>query len=148
RPAKSTPSKAATLASETPDALMVVHGNYVLLFDGYKPDAGELDAVMQGLRNVDTTSMPVLPSYLPSRDLLANSERYVIGPEGLQRFASGIPPSVAAFHFGAEAQMGVFHSPKGDITLSLFNYPTPQMAMQQIAEFQKLPGAVAKRSGP
>jgi hypothetical protein len=30
----------------------------------------------------------------------------------------------------------------------IFNYPTPQIAMQRIPDFEKLPGAVAKRSGP
>ena len=28
--------------------------------------------------------------------------------------------------------MGVFHSPKGDMILAIFDYPTPQMAMQQV----------------
>jgi hypothetical protein len=148
RPVKSTPSKVANLAAETADSLLLVHGNYLLAFAGYKPGTVELDAVTQALRNVDTTSLPALPGYLPSRDLVPNSERYITGPAGLQKFASGIPPSVAAFHFGAEAQLGVFHSPKGDMTLAIFNYPTPQMAMQQVAEFEKLAGAVAKRSGP
>jgi hypothetical protein len=148
RPAKSTSSKVANLAAETSDTLLLVHGNYLLAFAGYKPGTVDLDAVTQALRNVDTTGLPALPGYLPSRDLVPNSERYIIGPAGLQKFASGIPPSVAAFHFGAEAQLGVFHSPKGDVTLAIFNYPTPQMAMQQVAEFEKLPGAVAKRSGP
>jgi hypothetical protein len=32
--------------------------------------------------------------------------------------------------------------------LTLFNYPTPQLAMQKAGDFQKLPGAVVKRSGP
>jgi hypothetical protein len=148
RPVKSAPSKAANLAAETSDSLLLVHGNYLLSFAGYKPGSVELDAVTQALRNVDTTALPGLPGYLPSRDLVPNSERYIIGPAGLQKFTTGIPPSVAAFHFGAEAQLGVFHSPKGDMTLAIFNYPTPQIAMQQVAEFEKLPGAVAKRSGP
>ena len=148
RPAKSTPSKAASLAAETSDGLLFVHGNFLLSFEGYKPGAVDLDAVTQALRNVDTTSLPALPGYFPSRDLVPNTERYVIGPAGLQKFAPGIPPSVAAFHFGAEAQLGVFHSSKGEMTLAIFNYPTPQMAMQQVAEFEKLPAAVAKRSGP
>ncbi len=30
----------------------------------------------------------------------------------------------------------------------IFNYPTPQIAMQRVLEFQKIGGAVAKRSGP
>jgi hypothetical protein len=148
RPVKSTPSNAARLAAETPQSLLLVHGNYLLSFEGSKPVPVELDAVLQALRNVDTTGLPALPGYLPSRDLVPNSQRYITGPAGLQKFAPGIPPSVAAFRFGAEAQLGVFHSPKGDLTLAIFNYPTPQIAMQQVAEFEKLPGAVAKRSGP
>ena len=53
-----------------------------------------------------------------------------------------------AFHLGAEAQLGVFHSSKGDVAVAIFNYPTHQIAMQRIAEFEKLPGVVAKRTGP
>ena len=49
---------------------------------------------------------------------------------------------------GAEAQLGVFHSPKGDLTLAVFSYPTPQIAMQRVEEFGKLAGTVVKRSGP
>lgn len=148
RPAKSTPSKIANLAAETADSLLVVHGSYLLWFEGYKPATAELAGVTQSLLNVDTTSLPVLPSYLPLQDRVANSERYVVGPTGLQKFNSGIPPSVAGFHFGAEAQLGIFHSPKGELTLAIFNYPTPQIAMQKVGDFEKLPGAVAKRTGP
>jgi hypothetical protein len=148
RPADAKPSAAAKLAAETKTALIVVHGNYVLSFDGYKPSAEELAAVTDALKNVDNTGLPVLAGYLPSNGLVLNSERYVTGPAALQKFDSSIPPSVAAFHQGAEAQIGVFHSPKGDATLAIFNYPTHQIAMQRIADFEKLPGAVAKRSGP
>jgi hypothetical protein len=55
---------------------------------------------------------------------------------------------MAAFHLGAEAQVGVFHSPKGDSPMAIFNYPTPQIAMQRIPEFEKLAGVTAKRAGP
>jgi hypothetical protein len=148
RKSEAAPSKAAALAAETPDTLLVAFGNYLLSFNGYKPSQPELNAVTTALLNVDTTGLPTLPGYLPSDNLVPNSERYIIGPEGLQKFDPGIPPSVAAFHMGAEAQVGVFQSPKGPITLAIFNYPTNQMAMQRIVEFQKLPGAVAKRAGP
>src|SRR5579864_7647154 len=39
RPANAKPSQAASLAAETPDSLLLVHGNYLLLFTGYKPAA-------------------------------------------------------------------------------------------------------------
>src|SRR5262249_39796697 len=39
-------------------------------------------------------------------------------------------------------------TPKGEITLALFNYPTPNMARERFDEFQKVSGAVARRTGP
>ncbi len=148
RPKNAAPSTVAPLAAETSSALTLVRGNYLLVFDGYKPDPAELTPLLDSLKDVDGTPLPTLPSFLPSQDLVPNSERYITGPVALQRFDPGIPPSVAAFHLGSEAQLGVFHSPKGDLTLAVFSYPTNQMAMQKLGEFQKLPGAVVKRSGP
>jgi hypothetical protein len=148
RPADASSSTVARLAAETKTGLLLVHGNYVLSFDGYKPAKEELDAVTGELKNVDLTALPVLAGYLPSEGLVPNSERYVTGPAALQKFDGGIPPSVAAFHQGAEAQTGIFRGPKGDMTLAIFNYPTHQIAMQRFPEFEKVPGAVVKRSGP
>ena len=49
---------------------------------------------------------------------------------------------------GAEAQLGTFHTPAGDLTLAIFSYPTPQIALDRLVEFQKISGAMAKRAGP
>ncbi len=148
RPKDAQPSPLAKVAAETKTSALVLDGNYLLAFDGYKPAAAELTPILDSLVNVDGTPLPTLPSFLPSQDLVPNSERYITGPVALQRFDPGIPPSVAAFHLGAEAQLGVFHSPKGNLTLAIFSYPTNQIAMQKLGEFQKLPGAVVKRAGP
>ncbi len=148
RPAAATPSQAAPLAAETPDSLLLVRGNYLLSFSGHKPAATELDALYSQLPNVDITVLPVLPSYLPTSGLVPNSERYILGPAALERFDPAIPPSLAAFRYGTEAQLGVFHSPKGNLSLAIFNYPTHQIAMERTTEFEKLPGAMVKRSGP
>jgi len=148
RPPDGKPSTAGTLSAETAGSLLLVHGNYLFRFSGYKPTTAELDAVANALLNVDNTVLPALPGYLPSEGLVANSQRYVLGPAGLQKFAPAIPPSVAAFHLGAEAQLAVFHNRKGDLPVAIFDYPTPQMAIQKVADFEKLPGALAKRSGP
>jgi hypothetical protein len=148
RPADSSPSKAAVQAAETPKGLLFVHGNYLLSLSGYKPAGADLDALKGSLAHVDTSPLPVLTGYLPSGQLVPNSNRYILGPLALQKFESRVPPSVAAFRFGTEAASGVFRSPKGDTTLAVFNYPTPQIAMQQLPEFQKIPGAAVKRSGP
>jgi hypothetical protein len=149
RPAKSTLSKLAPLAADTGEGLLVVHGNYLLLFNGHKPEAVDLNVMFDGLRNVDTTVLPTLPGNLPTQDLVANSQRYITGPASLAKFIPGIPPSVAAFHYGAEGQLGTFHGPKGDTTLVIFNYPTPQIAMLKESDFRGIPGGnIVKRSGP
>ena len=149
RPLKSAPSKLAPLAADTGEGLLVVHGNYLLLFNGHKPEAADLKTMFDGLRNVDTTVLPTLPGNLPTQDLMANSQRYITGPASLARFIPGIPPSVAAFHYGAEAQLGTFRGPKGDMGLVIFNYPTPQIAMLKEADFRGIPGGnIVKRSGP
>jgi len=148
RPADAKPSRLANLAAETPQGILLVRGNYLLAIEGYQPGAAELAPVLDGLLDVDPTPLPTLPQYLPLDNLVPNSERYITGPAALQKFDPGIPPSVAAFHLDAEAQLGVFHSPKGNLTLAIFNYPTNQIAMQKVGDFQKLSGAVVKRAGP
>jgi hypothetical protein len=149
RPAASTASTLAPLAAEREDGLLVVRGNYLLSFTGHKPDAAELGALFDGLRNVDGTVLPTLPANLPTRDRVPNSERYITGPASLARFVPSIPPSVAAFHYGAEAQFGFFNAPKGGLALVIFNYPTPQIAMQKEVDFRGIPGGnLVKRSGP
>ena len=87
-------SKIAPLASESKDGLLLVHGNYLLRFDGYKPSKEELEALYGTLKNVDNTALPVLMGYLPEENLVPGSQRYVIGPVGLERFGRGMVPLV------------------------------------------------------
>ena len=148
RPADARPGKLGRYSAETADGLMMVQGNYLLVIRGYQPPAAQMTEVADQLPLVEKAPLPTLPDYLPTQGRVPNSERYVLGPDGLARFAPGIPPSVAGFHLGAEAQMGSFRAPGGEIRLALFSYPTPQIAIQQYEAFAKVPGAMAKRSGP
>jgi hypothetical protein len=148
RPANAKASTVAGRAVETATGLALLRGNFLLFFEGYKPATAELSAVQDSLIHVDGTPLPSLPGFLPAQDLVPNSDRYITGPMGLQKFDPAVPPSVAAFHYGTEAVLGVFHSQKGDLTLAVFSYPTPQIAMDRVTAFQNLPGAIAKRSGP
>jgi len=148
----SKPSSVARLAAEDATGATIAHGNYVLVFVGYHPAAPLLVTVIEGLQQVDNSPLPTLMGYLPTQDLIPNSERYVEGPAALQKFYPGIPPSTAAFHLSAEAQIGTFNEvpsgPGGDLKLAIFSYPTPQIARQQTAQFQQIAGAMVKRSGP
>jgi hypothetical protein len=66
----------------------------------------------------------------------------------LERLVSRFTPSLAALHVGAEAQSGRYRTPKGELTLIIFSYPTPNFAREQEEAFLKLPGAISKRAGP
>jgi hypothetical protein len=124
------------------------HGNYVFQFAGGQPPKQDLEAFYLDLPRFENSALPVLKDDLPYEGLVPGSERYILGPVSLERFQPQIPPSVAAFHLGTEAQLGVYASPKGPMTLALYNYPTPAIAMERYNDFQKIPGVVAKRAGP
>ncbi|MEO7145118.1 MAG: hypothetical protein ABI165_16595, partial [Bryobacteraceae bacterium] len=147
RPAMSVPSKLADLAAAIPNGVLIAYGNYVLEFSGATPDAAELQQLYNVLPRLETSPLPVLRTYLPPGHLIPNSQRYIVGPVSLDRFDGAIPPSAAAFHLGAEAQLGRYRTPQGDFTLAIFDYPTPGIARERAAGFQKLFGAIAKRTG-
>jgi hypothetical protein len=124
------------------------YGNYVFRFTGDAPDAAGLVPLYSRLSQVDQSPLPTLIGFLPKDGLIPNSERYILGPVSLQRLEPRIPPSVAAFHLGTEAQLGRYGSAQGDLVLIIFNYPTPSVSRDRQEAFQKLPGTLAKRSGP
>ena len=148
RPEDSKPSALARFSADTPGATLLVHGNYVLRFTGYHPTAAFLTPLVESLKDLDTSSFPTFIGFLPSAGRVPNSERYLEGPAALAEFCPAVPPSTAAFHLSAEAQLASYSAPGGDLKLVLFSYPTPQIARQQIEQFRKIPGSMAKRAGP
>jgi hypothetical protein len=148
RSADAKPTQLGQLAVQTANQTMLAHANYMFVFEGYKPQVAELGSLFQSLPKLDQAPLPTLPGYLPTTGLVPNSQRYVVGPAGLAAFDPGVPAGVAAFHLGSEAQIGTFRAAGGDMKLAIFSYPTPTIARERLAEMQKLPAAVAKRSGP
>jgi hypothetical protein len=149
RPADARPSDLGELAVESPDGVWFVFGNYLFRFQGRKPQISELATLFDSLPRLDQSSLPSLSGYLPSGNLIPNSERFIVGPASLKEFEPQVPPAVAAFHFGSEAQLAKYRTSNGgEMKLAIFSYPTPQIARQRVVEFEQLPGAMAKRSGP
>ncbi len=148
RPSEAKPSNIAENAVATPKGAIVNFGNYVLQFDGGIPAKTDLLQIGRALPKLDQSSLPPLRTYIPGKFLVPNSERYIVGPVSLDRFEHSIPPSIAAFHLGAEAEIARFQAKGGESTLAIFSYPTPQIARHLLDSFQKLPGVMARRAGP
>ena len=146
RPAPSRP-RLTEAAAETPDGVLFVFSNYLLGFEGWKP--AKLEDVGLFLHGCPgSTRARCRPATCPPRVWSPNSERYVLGPTGLERFEPGVPPSAAAFSMGAEVQIGQYDTRQAGCSWRCSSYPTPQIARQRLDAFSKLPGAMAKRAGP
>jgi hypothetical protein len=147
RPPGAEPAKVTKLSVTTSDGLIFAYGNYLFQLTGALPGETELSQIYSQLPLFENSPLPLLLDALPPTGLIPNSERYVLGPVSLQRFEPRIAPSMAAFHLGAEAQSGQYQTPKGKLILTIFEYPTPNIARERFDDFQKIPGAMAKRIG-
>jgi hypothetical protein len=146
--AKAGKSKVNDLAATSGAGAIYEYGNYVVQVTGKIPSEEDLADVYLALKKVEKSPLPVISTYLPPDGLIPNSERYILGPVSLQKFTPQIPPSVAAFSLSAEAQLGQYRTKSGPMTLAIFNYPTPALSRERTEEFRKLPGVLAKRTGP
>lgn len=147
RPAAAKPAPLMGLASQTDTDDYVAAGNYLFHFIGYKIHGDELSHVVATVPKYEFSPLPTLPKYLPA-GAQTNSERYIMGPASLARFAPAIPPSTASFHFSAEAAVATYGQPGRETTVAVFGYPALEMTRDLFPRFQQIPGVVAKRAGP
>jgi hypothetical protein len=148
RPADARRSNFDKLAATSGGVLRSVHGNYLFQFTGGTPTEEQYNQLIFHVPKIEQSALPVISTYLPTEGLIPNSERYITGPVSLEKFESGISPSVVAFHLSAEAQYGRYRTKDGELNLAIFAYPTPSIARERADAFRSVPGAVAKRTGP
>jgi hypothetical protein len=148
RPPGAKTAAVTKLSVTTSDGVIFAYGNYVFQLTGNLPPADAFAELYARLPKLDESPLPPLLADLPPEGLVPNSERYILGPVSLARYDEKIAPSVAAFHLGSEGVSGKYKTDKGILTLAIFNFPTPNLARDRYQEFQKIPGAVAKRVGP
>lgn len=148
RPADAKASTLDKVAATAGGVTFALHGNYLFQLRGDVLDKAQYAALVGGLPRLEQSAMPMAVTYLPTAGLIANSERYILGPTSLERFMKGVSPSLAAFHLSAEGQSARYKAEGGELNLTLFSYPAPSMARDRAEAFQKLPGAVVKRTGP
>jgi hypothetical protein len=118
--------------------------NYVL-----RPlTGGDPGPFAAALPKPDTRPLPGLLDTLPEQGLSAGSQRYILGPESLARFAPQAPAAAVGLGYSPEGVVAQYRLPAGPATLAIFEYPNPQIAIQQFRELEKAPGAMARRTGP
>lgn len=123
---------------------MVTRNNYVFRFDGFAPANGEMRQIIDHLPVFDSkeTSTGDCCGYF-----VESSERILLGPVSLARFAPFVPPSAVAFQRGARGHVARFEAPSGPILRVVFEYPSTELAKEQFKAFRVLPGARARLTG-
>jgi len=98
---------------------------------------------------------PSLPRYLPAGGLDAASVRYAIGPVAYARTGGVLPPALVDFSRDAEVVTAQYNSHDGKGTLTVLEYPTPQIAIaraknidDQMKQGSNTPAFSVHRSGP
>jgi hypothetical protein len=71
---------------------------------------------------------PVL-SYLPKASLDGQTSHYALGPAGYAGSGGVLPPALIGFDEGAETVTANYSLRSGPATLTVIDYPTPQMAV-------------------
>lgn len=73
---------------------------------------------------------PVL-SYLPQANIQGQTTHYALGPAGYAGAGGVLPPSLVRFDLGAETATTNYSLNSGIATLTVIEYPTPQIAQAQ-----------------
>jgi hypothetical protein len=116
---------------------------------------GELRELAAMLPSAERSAdnLPNLPEYLPKKAVVANSAKYILGPQAL--LASHAPLTAEQIDFAHDAEVVYqdYTSRDGDLTLTIINYPTPQIAGERLKALQNARQAngaplLARRSGP
>ena len=120
---------------------LVTVGNFLVDVSGGDVPrlAGELKTLVAELTpHADKAPYPALTHYLPTRGLIANSERYVLGPVALQRLLPLGSSDWVGFTDGAEAQFARYRVNGQEAILLVAAYPTPQAAARKLEELGRL----------
>jgi len=76
----------------------------------------------------NAASLPPLLAYMPRRDYIANTEKYIEGPLALAEASAPIDAHLVDFSKGTEVVLGKYKLAGGEATLMVISYPTPQIA--------------------
>ena len=148
KPAAATEVVRGERAVQKGNYTLIHFGNYLLELTGSLPDDEDIELGLAYLPRPKLTSDPPVLQYVPRESLVADSVRYVLGPNSLQKVAPMLPPSVVGFHFGTEGHYATYKTPEGELRMMILSYPSAQIARGQIDAFYDVENIVAKRDGP
>jgi uncharacterized protein DUF6599 len=129
------------------NTILIYDANYVLEFRGLSPTKTDVQALIAALPDRHASELPPVINFVPLKDLVPNSARYILGPTSLGAVAPELVGAKPGFDNGAEAHYSAYRVQGGTVKLVLFDYASPEMARIHTVNFQAVAGAQVKRSG-
>jgi len=94
-------------------------------------------------------NLPNLPEYLPKQNAQENSAKYILGPQALAATKTPLTAELVRFDIEPEILTQNYSTADGPVTLTLVQYPTPQLAAERLRAFEAAGNSVAvRRTGP
>jgi hypothetical protein len=93
--------------------------------------------------NGSAGNLPGFIQYMPRRNYIANTQKYVMGPAALAALSAPVPAEFVDFDASSEVSLGRYSTDSGEATLMLISYPTPQLAA---AHYQRIAAAHSAQS--
>jgi hypothetical protein len=148
------PAKLGQVGAFDKEIVLIQEGAFVVRSTA-NVSKDDLGALVQAIEaQSEKTPLPPIRTYLPTPGRMVGTERYALGPEALQVALHGLGETdseglvkAAGFTNGAEAMVARYSNPGmngGTGTLLLLEYPTPNVAEQEIHHLEEVLPASAK----
>jgi len=122
------------------DHALVLEGNLVL--DIHGQDLGKSTPQLRALvaavaPKAHDGTLPMLGAFLPQKNMIDRTDRYVLGPQTLnQLFPGGLGDSLG-FQSRAEAELAHYRLAGHDAILLIVEFPTDQLASRQLVDLER-----------
>jgi hypothetical protein len=119
---------------------LVLDGNLVLDIHGVDlPRSGkDLNALVAAINpKAQQGPLPTIFEHLPTKGFIDRSDKYILGPQTLNRFFPVTPNDWLGFGTGAEAEVARYHVDGRELNLLIADFPTPQTAQKKLAQLQQ-----------
>ncbi len=131
---------------------VLVDANFDRLSEMSAAELRELASMLPSAKG-SADNLPTLPEYLPKKDVVENSAKYVLGPQALLAAKSPLTAEQVDFSKEPEVLTQDYSSKDGQLTLTLVEYPTPQIAGERLRALQSAKKTnansfLARRTGP
>ena len=145
RPASMEQEKGMDLAFGDAGGALMARGNKLIRFvRGNDPQLSQNDfqalLVFVGGTKLSPNALTNLPTPLPAKNLVAGSEKYLLGLEAAKRVLPSFRTELLGFEQGAEVHVGEYQTAHGVSTLLSISYPTPQISRVRFGSMKSFLG--------